>query len=249
MMENILEKLNKEGKVTPYLYERVKTGMKTLPDDLKKDMLDEAIHMSSMGVNSADDYKNIFYISRHINKITGDLSKEKLPSEHIKKVFNIVYANRSTYPIDTVSNFYDAVKNALVTLKIPIKNAYPQGQSSLDEKSPYNIQKWMQSTREIYEQMHRGMQYNEAFKSITNNWDVMEKQSFEKWLKFYREDAHNKYKTAQRMYYTDVNGAPMAPLDDLKGIIGNKPDETSAPVNKKPEKTKQEILNEIKTKT
>lgn len=51
--------------------------------------------------------------------------------------------------------------------------------------------------REIYGYAQKGLDFKDAFEKVTAEWDVMEKLDFKKWMNFYQEDAHNKYKIAQ----------------------------------------------------
>lgn len=86
--------------------------------------------------------------------------------------------------------------------------AYPNHQDYLEFAPPRDTRKWMQAVREVYYRAHKGMDKNEALNQVVSGWSNMEKLDFKNWLKFYEENAHKKYKTAQQInYWEDANRA------------------------------------------
>lgn len=198
---------NDAKKLTNYVSDLLDARLPLVPD--KADELrHEAEVMSDFGVNSEEDHKIFWYIFLHVRKVAEDIIGKKLGINILNEIFNIVFKNREYYPIDTILNFYRAVGNALKLMQINIsKRAYPLGQSFISAKKPYNIQKWIQVMREIYLMVHKGQNFNKAFDSITAKWDEMEKNDFRNWMKFYQENSHMKYKTAD--YLQDDEHGPL----------------------------------------
>lgn len=103
------------------------------------------------------------------------------------------------------------------------KNAYPQDEYGLYIDSPRNVNKWMQSMRDTYAQAQSGLGWENAFDNVTADWDDMEKQDFKRWLSFYQQDAHNKYKTAQFAPSHIENGGSFIPnVDHLRSALPNR---------------------------
>lgn len=92
-----------------------------------------------------------------------------------------------------------------------------------------DVSKWVQAARELYYQIHKGIERNQAFQKIVDGWDVMEKLDFENWLKFYEQGAQNKYKQAQVNYWGDQNNLgyylPITPerKPDMSPVLDVKP--------------------------
>lgn len=97
------------------------------------------------------------------------------------------------------------------------KKAYPHEEQGLFVDSPRNIQKWMQSMQHIYGLSRIGVEWNDAFIKVTSGWDEMEKQDFKKWMQFYQENAHQKYKSAQFPSHIENGGSFIPNIDQLRG--------------------------------
>lgn len=78
------------------------------------------------------------------------------------------------------------------------KIAYPQGQADLYRES-YDINKWIQTFQNIHLYVNQGADPKEVYKNLTKNWDEMEKNDFNHWMKYYQGNNHSAYKTAQFM--------------------------------------------------
>lgn len=210
-----LAQLKKEGKINDFLYEQVISRVESLPKHLQEQIIKEAIGMTEAGVVDHESQKEFFYILTHASNLAQELADFKLNNRDLAKISHILFTERKSYPINTIFNFYNAVKNALNKLDLPIKKiAYPQGQSDLSVQYPHDIQKWMKAMQDIYGYCHNyDVEFSAAFEYLTRNWDIMEKNDFKHWMAFYQENAHNKYKTAQ--YYEAGPGARI-PVDHLK---------------------------------
>ncbi len=129
-----------------------------------------------------------------------------------------------------------------------MKKAYPQDEQSLFVDSPHNINKWMKSMQEVYA-ISPLLGWTQAFNKTTAGWDDMEKSDFKKWISFYQEDAHHKYKTAQ--LYLENGGAFIPNIDHLKAKLpGREPDMSSfmvsQDINNAQEKELQKAIVERK---
>jgi len=226
MLEKI-EKLKNDGKLTPYVHKQLVDKMAVCPEELKNRLIKDAVILSSIGVESEEDHKNFYYVFRHIRGIGEDLCGKHLDKEKLSRLSHIVFKNADKYPIDTIFNFYKAVANAFGELNISIRKiAYPRSTDDIRAQEPYNVYKWAQSMREIYALVHRGFGFSDAFNIITKDWDNMSQQKFKHWMRFYQEDAQNKYKTAaeeDERYYSDHSGAPLLPMDHLMAKLPPSP--------------------------
>lgn len=109
------------------------------------------------------------------------------------------------------------------------KNAYPHDDYDLPIRSPRSVQKWMSKMTEIFVLAQKGHDFKDAFESVTSGWDVMEKMDFKKWMEFYQENAHNKYKIAFRApsLIDNGHGSFVPNMDNLRaGLPFKQPDMT-----------------------
>lgn len=113
------------------------------------------------------------------------------------------------------------------------KKAYPHDDHGTFVTSPHNIARWMKSMQEVYAQSPV-VGWSNAFEKVTSDWDDMEKTDFKKWMSFYQEGGHQKYKTAQFLPSTYVeNGGSFIPVDHLKAKLPSRePDMSSFVVSK-----------------
>ena len=211
-MRKELLNLNKNGKINDYLYYQLFNRIDILPEKISRELIEEAQTLTAIGVETEDDHKHFAYIKMHLKTIAEDLSG-KIDNEDLAKLSSIVYNNRNLYPIDTMENFYKAAGNALKILDIPIKKSYPVSMQTFYAKEERDVEKWLGKMREIYGLVHRGYSFNDALNAITANWDIMEKQDFTHWMKFYSAGDHLKYKTAQLGY--------AIPYEALKAKVPN----------------------------
>jgi hypothetical protein len=197
-MRKQLTELNKNGLINGYLYYHLFNRLDYLDQNTGRDLIREAQELTKMGIESEDDHKHFAYIRMHLKKIALDIAGP-LNTNTIAKLSLHVYHNRNYYPIDTIPNFYKAVKRGLDELDIPIKkSAYPVSSETYDAKEGRDVGKWLQGMREIYELIHRGYTFEQAFDTITEHWDVMEKSQYKAWIQYYSSGENMKYKTAEK---------------------------------------------------
>jgi hypothetical protein len=99
------------------------------------------------------------------------------------------------------------------------KTAYPQGYS-VDYIESYDINKWVKTLETMYLYANQGYDISKTREQLTQNWDSMEKNDFNHWVKYYQGNNQNSYKTAQFLPgMVDSNYLAVAP-----GVIApNKP--------------------------
>lgn len=85
------------------------------------------------------------------------------------------------------------------------KKAYPNIDPFQYIPGAHDIQKWLNTVKEVYFKEKNGMTRVAAIRAVTSRWNPMETYDFLNWLRFYESGSHLKYKTAQLWY---ENGAP-----------------------------------------
>ncbi len=196
-MRRELSNLNKQGQINDYLYYHLFNRVDIHDQNTASELIREAQELTKLGVECEDDHKHFTYIRMHLKKIATDIAGQ-LDSLTLAKLASYVYNNRNSYPIDTILNFYKAVEHGLSELDVPFnKFAYPLSIETYDAKEERDIDKWLQGVREIYELVHRGYTFDQAFNMITEHWDIMEKNQYKYWLNFYQSGEHMKYKMAE----------------------------------------------------
>lgn len=84
------------------------------------------------------------------------------------------------------------------------KQAYPNIDQYMPVPGQHNIDKWVQTIKDIYVQEKQGQNRGNIIQQITASWKPTETYDFLNWLKFYEEGSHLKYKFAA--WYE--NGSP-----------------------------------------
>lgn len=104
------------------------------------------------------------------------------------------------------------------------KRSYPVSskENVINADYPYDISKWMMSMKNMYYLVSRGMNGEAAFNEVTKNWTKMEQQDYKAWVRYYQENTHEKYKTAQ-YYQLGGDGEPMIPMSHLKAVLPGSP--------------------------
>jgi len=215
------------------LKERSDFILRNSSDDEQKELLEDLVAtgsaMADAGVESEQDFKDFFYVSAHVGNIAKEITGSDFDDESLAKVSHLVFTNREEFPINTVMNFYKAVKNALDNSDIPItKKAYPQGFENTYIPAPHNLNRWVDAMRQIYAYKQRGFESLKAFDLVTQKWNEMEKKDFNHWMKFYQSSGHLDYKIAQlrQRYYApaeDAGQIPFAALQHIDSLKANLP--------------------------
>lgn len=79
----------------------------------------------------------------------------------------------------------------------------------------YDVQKWMNTLKNIYELESNGFSLNDAMKKVTTSWKDNEVVNFQNWIKFYKSRSHLKYSLAKNWYQGDAPGYYL-PMDEKK---------------------------------
>ena len=83
-----------------------------------------------------------------------------------------------------------------------LKRAYPNYSDGMMVPGQHNVEKWIQTLKDIYFKESSGMPWKQAFDSSTQGWGDIELQDFNNWVSFYQQRNHLKYKKAQMSWYT-----------------------------------------------
>lgn len=197
-----LEELLQNNEINQYFFNQLSKSINYLPDDLQKEYINNAKLMSANGVQNHNDQKIFYYIITNAADIAIDLAdRGAFNSSMFELLYSDMYKHIGKNPIDTLLNFYHAVGSSLKRLGVPLRKslaskAYPQGWQGNLLLPPYDINRWMRATGDIYSGVKGGQDEDKIFNLITNNWDKMEKMDYKNWLRFYQEGANLKYKTA-----------------------------------------------------
>lgn len=124
-----------------------------------------------------------------------------------------------------------------------VKTAYPNYDQYMSIPGQHNINKWLQTVRQIYAAEKNGLTRAQAVRQATNGWNIMETYDFLNWIKFYQEGAHLKYKTAQLWYENGQPGyflqiKPDAPKEPEPVVDHNAVDNAREDVERQEEKKK-----------
>lgn len=97
-----------------------------------------------------------------------------------------------------------------------MKISYPNENHGLLTSPPRSINQWMKAMQAIYDQVPF-LGFKTAFDTVTSKWEPDEKLDFQYWLRFYQEDAQNKYKVAQfTPRYIENGPGSVIPVDAVK---------------------------------
>jgi hypothetical protein len=114
---------------------------------------------------------------------------------------------------NTESNYSNLLQDKLLKIKISklerdflnFKKAYPNYSESMSIPGEHNLERWVQTLKDIYFKNHQsGMPWKQALDSSTENWNILEKNDFSRWVNFYQERGDLKYKKAS--WYVSPEG-------------------------------------------
>jgi len=126
------------------------------------------------------------------------------------------------------------------------KNAYPNIAFSVTTAGyTYDVEKWKVALRDIYYRMRVGTDRSESIRIVTNGWHEKEIRDFMKWIRFYEENNHMKYKTANYYEGEDSTGY-FLPYQKEKPIIPDPIVTTPDPTALKQEAERNKVSEEEK---
>jgi hypothetical protein len=146
------------------------------------------------------------------------MSKIDLPSEEM--IYNLIHTPLSDEEMEELEKNPDIQKliKAIKRLdpieleKLQEKFAYPNN-DYINIPGQRDIQKWVNTVKNIYIKQKDGMDQVKALKQYTFSWDPVETYDFINWLRYYQQGNHMKYKTAQN-FYGNLNNGYMLPLKE-----------------------------------
>ncbi len=191
-----------------------------LPEGVKNDVLSDFEMMSHLGIDNDEDQNRFFLVRNHVPEVLHLIFNSKLNDKTTRAVTAEVFRNREKVPIGTLLELIEAIDLALKKMVPPNlrpKIAYPQP-GTRQQLPQYDIGRWVDATRKIYNMMVKGYPEDKATESVIGNWQRREKMDYEQWLRFYREGTPDKYpKLASDIDFL-LGGFP---LGALRGRIPN----------------------------
>ena len=166
-----------------------------LPQEMKDDVLADFQIMSQLGIENDEDQNKYFLIRNHVPEILHLIFNSKLNDKTTQAIAAEVFRNREKTPIGTLLELIEAIDLALkkmVPKSMRPKLAYPQPPPR-QQLPQYDIGRWVDATRKIYNLMVKGYSQEQAEKAVLGNWQQREKMDYEHWLKFYKEGGPEKY--------------------------------------------------------
>jgi hypothetical protein len=128
------------------------------------------------------------------------------------------FLEKDNFKLNTIYDLFKIVEFGIKKAGFKIKS-YPINETGGFISSPYDINKWMSSMKNIYTLSSQGLPFKQAFEETTNNWDKIERNDFEKWISYYQQGNHMKYKTAQDYYQLNGDGPPLIPMNHLSAKL------------------------------
>lgn len=102
------------------------------------------------------------------------------------------------------------------------KNAYNNQSDYIPRTHPYNTEKWLAALRQIKIRSNAGVPYVKAYEMATQGWEQKEIRDFHNWVRFYEEQGHMKYTTAQ-LYGYEGYYLPTSPVPSPVVVIKKEP--------------------------
>ncbi len=135
------------------------------------------------------------YIGEDYNPTTEEIVVSDDMKDKIEKLLN--FFNETGIDYDK----YDPEKIPKLTL-----SAYPNYDAYLYAPKRPDLNKWMNTVRDIYFKEKDGIGRIDAIKRCLAGWEDQEALAFLNWLRFYEGGNHLKYKTAQLWYQNNSPG-------------------------------------------
>lgn len=228
-----------------------------LPNNLKDDILSEFKLMSYLNIDNDKDQHTFFIIKKHVPEILFFIFNNKLNDKIVKLLSVEIYKNLDIRPIGTLLELIEAVNfalNKLLPKSIQQKTAFPQPEY-IQMRETYNINKWVDATRQIYYYMEKGYTKQQAEDLTINKWEPSEKMDYKQWLRFYQERVPEKYTklangTLPMYLFKDKNleNTPLVhapnqqPITKSVGIVQHLPNSDVSDARDKIERQRQKLV-------
>ncbi len=246
-MKHDFDELFFTGQINEYFHDQLSRNAQYFPENLQDAYVDSAKMMSNLYISDSEGQRAFLLILQHTPDVLMEISSQTPHASDIAKVASRVFRNLKWYPINTMPALFLAVAQAAKSLGMSLKSevlqklAYPQGFEGTVPKAPYDINKWMQATRDIYLGLEKGKTKAQACNDVMSNWDKMESYDYKHWLRFYEENVPNKYpKIAQNLSFDSLMSRLPTP-NILKQTPQKEPTEKEYKIESFPEDTRTKI--------
>lgn len=102
------------------------------------------------------------------------------------------------------SKYSNLLNDKLLQIKLSaldnFKAAYPNYSDGIAIPGQHNMDKWVQTLKDIYYKNNQGMSWKAATEESTRGWNEPEIYDFNNWVSFYQSKNHLKYSKAQSWY-------------------------------------------------
>ena len=204
--------------INSFLQNKISKVLDTITSkEYKTYIIRQALFLNDLGIDNEKDLLKFHYVVQYIpgitKKITGNYNK-KACAEISKEIF-ANFKNIKSY--DDLKNIIFNYFKSNIT-----KVAYPIDMGDNQQILKYDVNKWRSAINDIHMRSKIFGNKKDAIDFVTKDWrDMDEKLAFERWLKFYQEKGHLKYKLAQHIT-TDNISLPMK-LQYIPGLTKEEP--------------------------
>ncbi len=174
--------------------------------------------LATLGIQTVEDCTQYFNIYANVRQNLQELINANVSNELHQKVCEYGFLNKSKYNFENKYNYSKLVLDF-------IKQSHPNNmgiESALHVKAPYNLDKWIETMRQIYDTANtNNLPLDSIEKQVTAQWSEDEKDHFQRWMKYYQEGNYNKYnvKTAQYFPFKQEAKTPDPDMKQVKDIV------------------------------
>jgi len=160
-----------------------------LDDDLRQLADDDAQLLERLGVQDERERNLVFYLEHFFPELEQEFGLPT-PLDRTKAIAKAFSDLRGIDNID-LTDIRSACRRALGQGK----KAYPNtaGVMEINRKPERDVSKWVKTLGEIHAAKHMGVGESDAMRNLTEEWDPVEKQDFEQWLRYYERGDQEKY--------------------------------------------------------
>jgi len=204
--------------------------------------------LAAWGAQTSSDCEQYFHIYANAQKAFKQIVQSNISTENSDALCKYAFLNRNKYNFSIGHNFSRLILDFMKENKDLIKNSHPNNagiEGEIQVKSPYNIDKWIETMRHIYDASNtNNLPLDSVTKQVTAKWDEAERINFQRWMRYYQEGNYNKYnvKTAQFFQSRQEEGK-VPDLKPVKDLF-----DTSAFPKPDPAAEKQHKLDEVRKK-
>jgi len=162
-----------------------------LDDNLRQLAEDDSKLLNQLGVSDERQRNLVFYLDHFLDDFCEEMNL-KVPEDRqgiIAKAFAELKGAKNVDLADIKCALYRAMGGKRAKL------AYPNvsGVMGLNARPQRDVEKWVKVLGEIHAAEQQGTSGTEALKSLTEEWDPVEKLDFQQWMRYYEHGDHEKY--------------------------------------------------------